>query len=71
MKLDAFTIGRMKKFIKSFRETKAQLPTIKDFEAAGFSTDDLKSAEKQKTIESFYVTLTTGAVVKGFKIKVD
>jgi len=70
MRLDAFTLSRIRKFISDFRQTKGQLPTNRDLESAGFTADIVKSAEQQKAIEAFYVTLTTGAIVKGYKLVV-
>ncbi len=69
MKLDSFTLGRIRKFTKDFRETKGQLPTFSDFEANGFSHEMVKAAEQQKAIESFYVTMTNGSIVRAYKIK--
>jgi len=67
--MDAFTAKRLTRFIGEFRQKQAQLPTLKDFAENGFSSDDVAYAEKKKLIEKFYVTLTNGAIVKGYKVK--
>lgn len=67
--MDAFTAKRLTKFIASFRQNKAQLPTLKDFMENGFTEAQVSEAEKKKLIEKFYVTLTNGTIVKGYKIR--
>lgn len=67
--MDAFTSKRITKFIEDFRRDKAQLPTLKDFAAAGFEESVVNEAEKKKVIEKFYVNLTNGSIVKGYKVK--
>lgn len=68
-KANAFELRRLLKFIDTFRATQAQLPTLKDFEAEGFAKEVVDSAEREKQIEKLYVTLTNGAIVKGYKRK--
>jgi hypothetical protein len=68
-KVDAFTLKRICKFIVDFRERTAQLPTLKDLDAGGFDAATVAAAESAKKIEKFYVTLTNGSVVKGYKVK--
>ena len=65
--MDAFTGKRLIRFIEDFRAKTGQLPIFKDFEEAGFSKEVVKEATRANLIESFYVTLTNGTVVKGFK----
>ncbi len=66
--LDPFTERRLVRFAKDFRTEKAQLPTLRDLEATGFSKRQIDSAVKKGALVELYVTLTTGAVVKGYKI---
>jgi hypothetical protein len=68
-KLDLFTERRILKFIGDHRAQQGSLPTLKDLDAAGFSKEIVDAAIKQELIEMFYVTLTNGSVVKGYKIK--
>jgi hypothetical protein len=70
-KLDSFTARRLKKFIDEFRHSKAQLPTLKDLESGGFGKEMIDRATREHVVESLYVTLTNGTIVKGFKVKAD
>ena len=70
-KLDLLTRKRLQRFIDEFRRAKAQLPTQRDLESGGFTRDQVDQALREKAIDSLYVTLTTGAVVKGFKTRID
>lgn len=67
--LDPFTSRRLTRFIEDFRHSSGVLPTLQDFEKAGIARDLVEQAVKQKLIEQFYVTLTSGTVVKGYKIR--
>ena len=67
--LDPFTLKRLQRFVETFRPAQGQLPTLRDFEAASFTRDQVEAAIKQGAIEELYVTLTNGTIVKGFKIK--
>jgi hypothetical protein len=67
--MDAFTQRRLLKAIESIRSETGQLPTLGDLENHGFGKELVKSAIKLGLIEEFYVTLTSGSVVKGYKIK--
>ncbi len=67
--MDFFTRRRLEKFIEEFRKDSGQLPTLKDLDHAGFGAEQVKNAIKFGVIEEFYVTLTSGTVVKGYKIK--
>jgi hypothetical protein len=71
MKIDVFTAKRIVKFTREFRQTHGQLPTLKDYENNGIEKSLVDAAEAKKIIEKFYVTLTNGAVVKGYKIVGD
>lgn len=55
-------------FIANFRGQNGQMPTLKDLAQAGFDEDAVKAAIKLQLIEEFYVTLTNGTIVKGYKI---
>jgi hypothetical protein len=68
-RLDPFTSRRLAKFIEEFRQSSGVLPTLQDFEKAGFARELVEQAVRQKLIEQFYVTLTSGTVVKGYKIR--
>ncbi len=65
---DAFTERRLKKFIETFREQKGQLPTLPDLEKGGFESKVIDAAVAARAIEKFYVTLTNGTIMKGFKV---
>jgi hypothetical protein len=67
--MDPFTSKRITRFIEDFRRNSGALPTLKDFEAAGFARELIDTAVKKNIIELFYVTLTNGTIVKGYKIK--
>jgi hypothetical protein len=69
MKVDPFTRRRLRKVIDDFRAKSGQLPTLSNLIENGFSHDVVKAALKDGLIEEFYVTLTNGTVVKGFKTK--
>lgn len=66
--LDPFTRRRLTRFIEEYRTKNGQLPTLQDLATGGFNDDCIKAAVKDKVIEPFYVTLTSGTIVKGFKI---
>ena len=68
-KYDAFTIRRLLKFTEDFREKKGQLPIGKDYEGAGFTAALVDYAVREGKLVALYVTLTSGAIVKGFKVK--
>lgn len=68
MHLDTFTRRRLLKFIEDFRTRTGQLPTLRDLEAGRFTKPQIDEAIKTRTIELFYVTLTNGTIVKGYKI---
>ena len=67
MSIDLFTRKRLVRFVEDHRAKSGQLPTFADLEKAGFDRSLVKEAERLKIIEEFYVTLTNGSVVKGFK----
>jgi hypothetical protein len=67
--MDTFTQRRLIRAVENIRSETGQLPTLKDFEAQGFDKEAVKAALKLGLIEEFYVTLTSGSVVKGFKLK--
>lgn len=67
-KLDAFTCRRITKFVNDHRVSTGQLPTLKDLANGGFDHDIVAAAVKNKTLDTLYVTLTNGTIVKGFKV---
>lgn len=66
---DPFTLKRIERFIEKHRTASGQLPSLQDFETGGFARELIKEAERGGAIVEFYVTLTNGTVVKGYKIK--
>ncbi len=66
--LDPFTIRRLKKFVEIHRTRSGQLPTLRDLREGGFDESLISSAIKSKVLDEFYVTLTNGSVVKGYKV---
>jgi hypothetical protein len=65
--IDLFTQKRLVRFVEDHRSKSGQLPTFGDLENAGFARELVKEALRVKVLEEFYVTLTNGTVVKGFK----
>ncbi len=65
--IDLFTRKRLVRFVEDHRTKSGQLPTFGDLESAGFARELVKEALRVKVLEEFYVTLTNGTVVKGFK----
>ena len=67
--IDVFTRRRLLRFIEDFRKNQGQLPTLKDLDKSGFDDARVKQAIKEKLIVEFYVTLTNGSIVKGYKLR--
>ncbi len=67
--MDLFSQRRLLKKIEDIRAETGQLPTLQDLDRAGFDREAVKAAIKLGLIEEFYVTLTNGSVVKGYKKK--
>lgn len=67
MSLDPFSRKRLLRAIEDHRSKTGQLPTFEDLERSGFSREVVKEAVRLKLIAEFYVTLTNGTIVKGFK----
>jgi hypothetical protein len=67
--MDAFTRKRLEKFIPDFRARSGTPPTLKDFEDAGFAKALVEQAVKDGVLEMFYVNLTSGTVVKTYRLK--
>ena len=65
--MDDFTLQRLRRFVIDFRGRFAKLPTLADLESAGFGKSVVEAARKKKLIQELYVTLTNGAIVKGYK----
>ena len=68
-KQDPFTLKRLARFTDDFRRQHARLATLKDLESAGFEKAVVERAVRDELVEELYVTLTTGAVQKGYKSK--
>jgi hypothetical protein len=67
-RLDPFTQKRLERFFEDFRKKTGQLPTLKDLEDNRFNSEVIRLAIKAQLIEEFYVTLTNGTIVKGYKL---
>lgn len=67
LRMDSFSVRRLKKFVEDHRARTGQMATLKDIEEGGFDAETLKAALKQKAIRELYSTLTSGAVVKVYK----
>lgn len=68
-KIDSFTAARLRRFVDQHRMRSAQLPTLRDLEEAGFPKATIESAVAGDVLVELYVTMTSGAVVKGYKVK--
>jgi hypothetical protein len=66
--LDLFTRRRLEKFVSEHRGQNGELPTLRDLADHGFGEETVKIAIKTNLIEEFYVTLTNGVIVKGYKL---
>lgn len=69
--MDAVTKTRLKKSIITHREKSATFPSLKELEQYGFTKKQVELGVKNKIIEQLYATLTSGAVIKVFKVKID
>jgi hypothetical protein len=67
--MDPFTRRRLEKFVEDFRVRSGELPTAADLESGGFGRDLVKAALKDGVLEEFYVALTSGTIVKGYKLR--
>jgi hypothetical protein len=65
---DLFTLRRLAKFVETYRSQHGQLPTLGDLEKGGYERSTVATAVKKKMIAELYVTLTSGAIVKGYQI---
>ncbi|MEO5971366.1 MAG: hypothetical protein ABIQ95_15685 [Bdellovibrionia bacterium] len=68
-KLALFTQRRLTKFVLEFRKQTGQLPTLKDFESAGFDRSLVELGVREEILEQFYTTLTNGNIVKTYKVR--
>jgi len=64
---DPFTLRRLVKFTEDFRARKGEFPVLPDLADEGFTKTLVQWAVKTKALEEVYVTLTSGATVKGYK----
>jgi hypothetical protein len=69
-KLDPFTKKRLIRFVENFRFQSGQIPTLRDFDAAGFGQDQVELGIKDGFLEQYYVTLSNGTIVKAYKLRV-
>ncbi len=67
-RIDPFTERRLVRFVEEHRRKSGVLPTLQDFEASGFPRTQIDQAVRQKVLEQLYVTLTSGTIVKGYKV---
>lgn len=65
--MDPFTKRRITAFAERFRTQNAVLPTLQDFESAGFPKELVDRAVRDEILVELYVTLTNGTIVKGYK----
>lgn len=70
-RIDTFTRKRLEKFVADFRERSGVLPTLADLANAGFDRAKIDDAIHDRILVEFYVTLTNGTVVKGYKLHVE
>jgi hypothetical protein len=68
---DPFTLKRLCKFIEDHRAQKALMPTLSDLDQNGFSKEVVQAAVKKGLIKELYSDMTTGAVVKVYKVNRD
>lgn len=61
-------MARLCREVLRHREVHATLPTLRDLEKAGFSKDIVDGAVKAGRLVELYVPMTTGALVKGYKV---
>jgi hypothetical protein len=69
LSLDSFTQRRLIKFVNEFRAKSGTPPTLHDFETGGFAKDLIELAVKENLLEMFYVNLTSGTIVKTYRLK--
>lgn len=67
--MDSFTQRRLVKFVSDFRAKSGTPPSLKDFEGDGFSKELIELAVKENLLEMFYVNLTSGTIVKTYRLK--
>ena len=70
-RLDAFTRKRLEKFVADFRARSGVLPTLRDLADAGFPKESVDDAIHDRVITQSYLTLTNGAIVKGYILHVE
>jgi hypothetical protein len=70
-RIDPFTRKRLEKFITEFRDQSGILPTLEELAKAGFDKAKVDDAIHDKIVVEFYVTLTNGTIVKGYKLHVE
>ncbi len=68
-RIDAFTARRLSAFIEKHRHSTGQLPTLQDFEVAGFERSLIDRAVREDLLVQQYINLTNGPMVKGYVLK--
>ena len=68
-KPDSFTIRRLCREVERHRAAAETLATLRDLEALGFPKDVVDAAVKAGHLVELYVPMTTGAMVKGYKVR--
>ena len=66
--MDAFTQRRLTKFVADFRARSGTAPSLQDFEHGGFSKELVDEAVRDNLLDMLYVTLTSGSVVKTYRL---
>jgi hypothetical protein len=67
--MDPFTKKRLVKFVSDFRAKAGTPPTLKDFESGSFPKPLIEEAVKDGLLEMFYVNLTSGTIVKTYRLR--
>ena len=69
--IDSFTQKRLIRFVSDYRKQSGQLPSLRDFEIAGFPKELIEAATRKKLLEQFYITLTNRSILKVYKVRSD
>ena len=67
--MDAFTLKRLCKFVSDHRAQKGLMPTLADLNSNGFPKELVQLAVKKKLLKELYSDMTSGAVVKVYKVE--
>ena len=69
-KIDSFTSRRISRFVEEHRKRSGQLPTLQDFEKSQIPPTTVDQAVREGLLEQAYINLTSGPMVKGYRLKV-